>query len=60
MVPRIEMKRERAKQTRDSRRTFIKAVAYVAPAIVTLKAAPSFAAAGSQGEKPKPKPKPKG
>ena len=30
-----------------SRRTFVKALGYVAPAIVTLKAAPAFASVGS-------------
>ena len=31
----------------DSRRKFVKTLGYVAPAIITLKAAPAFAAAGS-------------
>jgi hypothetical protein len=50
-----------------SRRKFVKRAAYVAPAIVTLAAAPSYAKAGSQkqygqdkddngkGQEPKPK-----
>ena len=32
-----------------SRRTFVKVAAYVVPAILTLKAVPSFAGAGSGG-----------
>lgn len=44
-----------------SRRTFIKKAAYVAPAILTLKAIPAFASGGSrQAPTPKQKPKPKG
>lgn len=31
----------------DSRRKFVKTLGYVAPAIITLKAVPAFAAAGS-------------
>lgn len=34
-----------------SRRKFAKKLAYVAPAILTLKATPSFAAAGSGGNR---------
>ena len=43
------------------RRQFVKKAAYIAPAILTLKAAPSFAKPGSIKPKdPKPKdPKPK-
>jgi hypothetical protein len=44
----------------DSRREFVKRAAYVAPAILTLMATPSFAKSGSEKpddyEKPKPKP----
>lgn len=41
-----------------SRRAFIKKAAYVAPAILTLKAIPAFASGGSsQTSKPKPKPR---
>ena len=39
---------------RESRRRFVERAAYVAPAIVTLAAFPSFAKAGSD-KKPKPK-----
>jgi hypothetical protein len=38
-----------------SRRGFVKKAAYVAPAILTLKAAPAFAKKGSDKD-PKPKP----
>jgi hypothetical protein len=42
---------------RASRREFIKKAAYIAPAIITLQAAPSYARAGSEKEKPRsPKP----
>jgi len=44
------------KQHSDSRRQFVKKAAYVAPAILTLKAAPSYAKKGS--EKPEKPPKP--
>ena len=38
----------------DSRRGFVKKAAYVAPAILTLNAAPAFAKPGSvKGDKPK-------
>ena len=40
-----------------SRREFVKKAAYIAPAIITLQAAPSYARAGSEKEKhrsPKP------
>jgi hypothetical protein len=40
----------------DSRRDFVKRAAYVAPAILTLKAAPSFAKSGSQKPDVKDKP----
>lgn len=40
-----------------SRREFVKKAAYIAPAIITLQAAPSFARAGSLKEKPKPRPR---
>lgn len=40
-----------------SRRDFVKKAAYIAPAILTLKAAPAFAKAGSKEKPPKP-PKP--
>ena len=44
----------------DSRRDFVKKAAYVAPAVLTLAAAPEFAKAGSTKDKdPKP-PKEKG
>lgn len=47
----------------DSRRGFLKRTAYVAPAILTLAAAPSFAKPGStkldDWPKPTPWPKPK-
>ena len=43
----------------DSRRDFVKRAAYLAPAILTLIAAPEFAKAGSQKTKAEPKPKPK-
>ena len=39
-----------------SRREFVKRAAYVAPLILSLKAAPSYAKAGSVKPKPKPKP----
>jgi hypothetical protein len=42
----------------DSRRAFVKKAAYVAPAILTLAAAPAYAKSGSEKpDKPKP-PKP--
>ena len=34
-----------------SRREFVKKAAYIAPAIITLRAAPSYAKAGSEKEK---------
>ena len=47
----------------DSRRAFLKGSAYVAPAIVTLAAAPSYAKSGSEkpdkGKRPKPPKAPK-
>lgn len=43
-----------------SRREFVKKAAYVAPVILTLQAAPSYAKAGSQNGKPsKPEPRPR-
>ncbi len=42
--------------SKNARREFVKKAAYIAPAIVTLSAAPAFAKAGSD-KKPKP-PKP--
>ena len=42
-------------QTTETRREFVKKAAYVAPAILTLKAAPSYAKSGS--EKPDKGPK---
>jgi hypothetical protein len=42
-----------------SRREFVKRAAYVAPVILTLKAAPAVAKPGSDKPKPAPKPKPK-
>lgn len=43
----------------NSRRGFLKKTAYVAPAILTLTAAPSFAKSGSEKyEKPEDSPKP--
>jgi len=42
-----------------SRREFVKKAAYIAPAIITLRAAPSYAKAGSEKEKKNPgSPKP--
>ncbi len=35
-----------------SRREFVKKAAYIAPAIITLQAAPSYARAGSEKEEP--------
>jgi hypothetical protein len=46
-------KRAEAEEAQDSRRSFLKAVAYVAPVIVSLQAAPSFAAVGSQQTAPR-------
>ena len=44
---------------RISRREFVKKAAYVAPAIITLKAAPAFAQPGSEkGPDKKPLPNP--
>ncbi|MFO1206185.1 MAG: hypothetical protein U1E63_10725 [Burkholderiales bacterium] len=41
-----------------SRREFVKKAAYVAPVILTLQAAPSYAKAGSENGKPsKPEPR---
>ena len=40
-----------------SRREFVKKAAYIAPAIITLQAAPSYARAGSEKEKEKEKPR---
>ena len=48
-------KKEQAPKT--TRREFVKKAAYIAPAIVTMKAAPSFAKAGSV-KPPKPPKKP--
>lgn len=45
--------RERKK---NSRREFVKKAAYVAPAIATLKATPSFAKVGSEKLPKEPKP----
>ena len=45
-------------QHRSSRREFVKKAAYVAPAILTLKAAPAFAKSGSKDKPPKPPKKP--
>jgi hypothetical protein len=42
-------------QQRGSRREFIKRAAYAAPAILTLKAAPSFAKPGSAKDPKDPK-----
>jgi hypothetical protein len=39
----------------DSRRGFVKKAAYVAPAILTLAAAPAFAKSGSEKHEKKPK-----
>lgn len=41
-----------------SRREFVKKAAFVAPAIVTIKAAPAFAKAGSDKKPTSPKPLP--
>ncbi len=38
---------ENKKVTQESRREFVKKMAYIAPAVVTLTALPSFASAGS-------------
>lgn len=43
-------------KTTPTRRDFVKRAAYVAPAILTLAAAPAFAKNGSGGKR-KPKPK---
>jgi len=46
---------------RASRREFVKKAAYIAPAIITLQAAPSYARSGSEKEKEKPSsPRPSG
>jgi hypothetical protein len=50
-VPRSE------RHQKTTRREFVKKAAYIAPAILTLKAAPAFAKAGSV-KPPTPKPKP--
>jgi hypothetical protein len=47
------------KKKENSRRNFIRKSAYVAPAIITLAVAPSYAKASSLKIEPKPKPKPK-
>jgi hypothetical protein len=45
----------------DSRRAFVKKAAYVAPAILTLAAAPAYAKSGSEKPPKPPKPpKPRG
>jgi hypothetical protein len=46
------------KQHRSSRREFVKKAAYIAPAILTLEAAPAYAKAGSKDTKPPKGPKP--
>ncbi len=43
---------------KQSRREFVKKAVYVAPAIVTLKAVPAFAKAGSDKSPTSPKPIP--
>ena len=45
-----------AKGKKNSRREFVKKAAYIAPAIATLKAAPSFAQVGSEKLPKAPKP----
>jgi hypothetical protein len=48
----------RDSKSSQSRRSFIKKAAYIAPAVLTLKAMPAFASNGSrQGPKPKPQAK---
>lgn len=42
--------------TKKSRREFVKKAAYIAPAIATLKAAPSFAKVGSDKAPEQPNP----
>ena len=37
-------------EDKETRRTFVKKIAYVAPLVLTLKAAPSFAKGGSGSE----------
>jgi hypothetical protein len=58
-----EPRRREMSEFAASRRAFVKRAAYVAPAILTLKAAPAFAKAGSgksdDGKKPKKPKKPK-
>lgn len=48
------------KEHSSSRLEFVKKAAYVAPAILTLQAAPAYVKAGSsKNEKPKERPKPR-
>ena len=49
---------ENVSDTRTTKREFLKKTAYMAPAVLTLAAAPSFASAGSSAHGKKPK-KPK-
>ena len=53
----MKKKNDEVEEARDSRRTFLKAAAYVAPVIVSLQAAPSFAAFGSQNTAPRRMPR---
>jgi len=48
LTGRVKMSKEKSKQEHKvSRREFVKKAAYIAPAIITLQAAPSYARAGS-------------
>lgn len=49
---------QESKKPKSTRREFVKKAAYVAPAILTLAAAPEFAKAGSVKPKPDKKPLP--
>jgi hypothetical protein len=56
----LQMNKQNESQNKqdESRRQFIKTAAYIAPAILTLAVAPSFAKPGSTKEKPPEPPKP--
>ena len=59
MSPCRNVRESEMSESTESRRNFVKKAAYVAPAILTLAAAPAFAKPGSE-KKPKDPKEPKG